>query len=219
MLHSHSALTPRAAFFILIFSLVVFAALAATAPFGAFDELERAFMTSLRAGEGLGEPLGPAWLGEFALEVTTLGGWPLLTLLSALLLGVFLLRGQGDFVGVLLAVVIGHAILVRALKALFERERPDFLEHLAHATHSSFPSGHSASAAAVYLTLGLMLANISERRSFRLYAIGGAIMVASLIGLSRIYLGVHYPTDVIAGWAVGSAWASLVWIIAWRMTR
>lgn len=218
MLHSQSALTPKTAAAILFAGLSVFVFLAFTAAVGVFDEAERDFMLSLRA-DGFGEaPAGPAWLIHAASEVTTLAGWPLLTLFSVSLVAYFFIRRQWDFAGVIVAVVLGESLITGQLKALFARERPDFIFHLVEASSKSFPSGHSASAAAVYLTLGLMLANINRDHATRVFSIALAILIATLIGASRVYLGVHYPTDVIAGLAIGSAWASAVWLAAWKLT-
>lgn len=217
MLHQTSAISPRAALVIFIFSIVVFALVAILVSSGLTLDLDRAIMVSLR--DQAGAPIGPHWLTEAAIEVTTLGGWPLLTLFSFVIGGYFLIRRQYDFAIILLTVIIGHSVLVSGLKELFARTRPDFAPHLVEATSASFPSGHSASAAAVYLTLGLMAANLGRERSFKFYAIAAGISIATLIGLSRIWLGVHFPSDVVAGWAVGSGWASLVWLVAWRLTN
>lgn len=215
MLHPKGAITPRAATIVLIVALVIFAALAATAPAGRFDAAEHSFMLSLRNASDLSIPAGPAWFQYFAEQATALGGWPLLTLLSLTVIGFFLMRRQWDFALILIAVITGESVITGQLKHLFDRARPDFLPHLVEATSKSFPSGHASSAAAVYLTLGLMLANILEQKPLRIYALSCAISLATLTGLSRIYLGVHYPTDVLAGWCVGSAWASAVWLAAY----
>ncbi|MEM9616646.1 MAG: phosphatase PAP2 family protein [Pseudomonadota bacterium] len=101
----------------------------------------------------------------------------------------------------------------------FGCERPDFIPHLIHSSSASFPSGHAASAAAVYLTFGFAIASLMARRVLRYYALGTSLLIAFLIGVSRIYLGVHCPSDVVAGWCVGAAWASAVWLVADRLQR
>lgn len=219
MLHRKAAITPRVAATLLIGSLLVFAALALSAPSGLLAAGERNFMALLRQGERLSEPAGPDWLFSVFRDFTVFGGWPFMALLSVVLSGLFLLRRQWSFLVILLAVIIGETLITEFLKSLFARARPDFLPHYVEATSESFPSGHSASAAAVYLTLGLMLANLTGRRAIRIYTLIVTGVMIVLIGLSRIYLGVHYPTDVVAGWCVGAAWASAVWLIAWRLDR
>jgi len=219
MFHEDSAFRPRVAVGVFLTASVLFLLLAAVAPSGALDAAERAFMLSLRQGEDLATPVGPGWVAFFSRELTTLGGWAVLTLLSLLLAGFFLVRRQWYYAGVLAAVVIGQTLLSNVLKVLFARERPDFLPHLVEASSKSFPSGHATSAAAVYLTLGLLLANIAETRAQRTYILACAITLAILIGASRVYLGVHYPSDVLAGWSLGAGWASAVWLAAWRLKR
>jgi undecaprenyl-diphosphatase len=113
-----------------------------------------------------------------------------------------------------LAASAGGLIISSLLKHEFERRRPSVVPHLATVYTSSFPSGHSMMASAVYLTLGALLTRIVPERSAKVYFIAVAILVAILVGLSRVYLGVHYPTDVLAGWTAGSVWALVCWQVA-----
>ena len=121
----------------------------------------------------------------------------------------------------LVAVASGGGLVVSTvLKAGFGRDRPDVVPHLAPAFTASFPSGHSMLAAVVYLTLGALLAVILPGRRIRAYALAVALVLVLLIGLSRVYLGVHYPSDVLAGWAAGLAWGALCGLVArWLATR
>jgi undecaprenyl-diphosphatase len=91
--------------------------------------------------------------------------------------------------------------------------------HLREVMTLSFPSGHAMTSAAVYLTLGALLMRISERRITKFYCMAVAMTATFLIGLSRVYLGVHYPTDVLAGWVIGLCWALLCWIAEWTLER
>jgi len=106
-----------------------------------------------------------------------------------------------------------------AMKNLFLRPRPDIVPHLRDVTTTSFPSGHAMESAIIYLTLGAMLMRLAERRVTKMYCIGIAVLLTLLVGISRVYLGVHYPTDVIAGWMFGFFWASLCWLVAQRFER
>jgi undecaprenyl-diphosphatase len=106
-----------------------------------------------------------------------------------------------------------------ALKHLFGRERPDIILHMVMVHTPSFPSGHAMLSAVIYLTLGALLAQVVQRRASRIYFLTVAMVLTFLIGLSRIYLGVHYPTDVLAGWAVGLAWALFCWLVARQLQR
>jgi len=219
MLHSEVALSPRFAQYTLAAALAIFIFLAVTAPGGAFEAAERSFMLSLRDGDDPALLNGPSWLLYFVQNITALGGWPVLTLLSLMLAGAFIIQRQWSYFFVLLAVVVGESVLTGVLKDFFGRARPDFIPHLIAASSESFPSGHSGSASAVYLTFGLAIANLVRRPAFRWYALGASLTMVFLIGASRVYLGVHYPSDVIAGWCVGAAWASGVWLAAWRLQR
>ncbi len=219
MLHADAAVSPRFAQLMLAGSVVVFLVLAATAPGDAFEAAERSFILSLRQADNPALLSGPGWLLYFMQNITALGGWPVLTVLSLMLAGALALQRQWYFLIILLAVVIGETVLTDMLKDLFARERPDFVPHLIEASSESFPSGHSASAAAIYLTFGLAIANVLNKEAARWYALSMSLALVFLIGLSRVYLGVHYPSDVIAGWCVGAAWASAVWLAAWRLRQ
>jgi undecaprenyl-diphosphatase len=110
--------------------------------------------------------------------------------------------------------IISGTLLISLLKLGFDRPRPDLVDHLTHASSSSFPSGHAASSALVYLTLGLLLAQAESHKRLKVFLIASAIFISILVGCSRVYLGVHWPSDVVAGWGFGAAWAILWWLIA-----
>ena len=112
------------------------------------------------------------------------------------------------------ASLTGGAILSVALKAIFVRARPDLVPHLVVVDTSSFPSGHAMNSAIVFLTLGALLTRTQKDRAVRVYLIAVSILLTLLVGISRVYLGVHWPTDVIAGWIVGAAWATLCLTVA-----
>jgi undecaprenyl-diphosphatase len=129
-------------------------------------------------------------------------------------LGYLWLRGMRRVALYVLLAIGGGLLISLALKAGFQRPRPELISHGARVYTASFPSGHSMLSAIVYLTGGAMLALAHGRRAVRLYLIGCAATITLLVGLSRIYLGVHWPTDVVAGWAGGAAWAALCWLAA-----
>jgi undecaprenyl-diphosphatase len=106
-----------------------------------------------------------------------------------------------------------------ALKQMFQRPRPDVVPHLREVMTMSFPSGHALISAVVYLTLGTLLMRIAKRRLTKIYCMAMAMFATFLVGASRVYLGVHYPTDVIAGWMIGFSWALLCWIIERSLER
>jgi undecaprenyl-diphosphatase len=122
---------------------------------------------------------------------------------------------------VLVAAAVGGGLLLSALfKAGFDRPRPDLVSHLSQVYTTSFPSGHSMMSAVAYLTLGALLAQLHKGRAVQAFILAVAILITVLVGLSRVYLGVHWPTDVLAGWAAGAAWACLCWLVAqWFQKR
>jgi undecaprenyl-diphosphatase len=120
------------------------------------------------------------------------------------------------FVG---ASVTGALLLSLGLKHLFHRPRPDLVPHLSYVVSSSFPSGHSMLSAAVYLTLGALLARLQANFVLKAYVLLWALFLAFLIGVSRVYVGVHWPSDVLGGWAAGATWAALCWLLARRLQR
>jgi undecaprenyl-diphosphatase len=165
---------------------------------GETQALDRALLLMLRSSENMADPLGPAWLEEVGRDVTALGGVAVLTLLT-------------------LAVAMFMAL--RRLKDAFERTRPDLVPHGSYVASASFPSGHSMMAAVVYLTLGALLARVEPDGRVKVFVLGMAILLTLLVGLSRVYLGVHWPTDILAGWTLGAAWALLFWLIARALQR
>lgn len=198
--------------------LVVFTLTAALATAGEPLAFDRAILVALRHPDAPGVPIGPDWLLPAAREVTALGGTPLLTLLTLTLVGYFAVKRQTKLIFILLAAVIGETLLSDFLKDIFARPRPTLVPHLVDASSKSFPSGHSTSAAAIYFTLAALIARETKERIVRNYVFFVAAVLAALVGTSRVYLGVHYPTDVIGGLSFGSAWAAIVLIAARRFS-
>jgi undecaprenyl-diphosphatase len=109
--------------------------------------------------------------------------------------------------------VVGGLLLSNLLKWSYARPRPDLVPAIVQVYSASFPSGHATMSAVTYLALGVLLAEVHPARRFKLYFISLALVITVAVGLSRIYLGVHYPTDVLAGWCIGAAWALLCRIL------
>lgn len=169
-----------------------------------FDEWA---LRSLRHPDNLSQPIGPVWLEDFARDITALGGAAVIGLVALTTIGFLALQRKKHAAVLVAAAIFGGALLTAGLKEFFARERPALVPHLAHVTSSSFPSGHSTLSAVTYLTLAALLARTVADRGTRAYLLGIASVLVMLIGLSRIFLGVHYPTDVLAGWCAGIAWA------------
>jgi undecaprenyl-diphosphatase len=196
-----------------------FAELADEVADGETHAFDRAVMLALREPQDPAQALGPAWLELVARDVTSLGGAAVLVLLSLAAVGYLLLsRRHGAAVFVVVSIA-GGTLLSSALKSLFGRPRPDLVPHAVEVTSASFPSGHSMLAMVTYLTLGAVLAEVQPQRRFKIYILGWAVFLALLVGASRVYLGVHWPTDVLAGWCIGSAWALLCGSVALWLQR
>ena len=177
-------------------------------------------LKALRQPDDLSTPIGPPWAQEAGRDLTALGGLTVLFGVTAMVAGYLLLaRQRAAMLLVLVATGTGLAASL-LLKGFFERPRPTVVPHLSIVQSSSFPSAHSMLSAVVYLTLGAMLTRFVPRPSLKAYCFGWAVLLTVLVGLSRVYLGVHYPTDVLAGWTAGLVWAMLCWLAArWLQRR
>jgi undecaprenyl-diphosphatase len=174
----------------------------------AFD---RTVILAMRHEADRNDPIGPAWFEEVARDVSALGGTVVLCLVTVGVIGYLLLRRARTQALLLAISVVGAQLASSLLKLGFDRPRPDLVPARAVVYTASFPSGHALVAAATYLTLAGMLTQLHRDRLIRGYVILLALMIVVLIGVSRVYLGVHWPSDVLAGWAAGGAWALLVW--------
>jgi len=165
------------------------------------------------------DPIGPRWFESSVMDITALGGFAVLALVTLFAVGYLLVVNKWADALMLLAATIGGTAISEGLKVGFNRPRPDLVAHIVETTSMSFPSGHAMLSAVTYLTLGALIARTQERRSLRGYVLGAAIVLTLLIGASRVYLGVHWPTDVLAGWCLGAAWALVCWVAATWLTR
>lgn len=179
--------------------------------------MEERWMLALRNPQHPAEPVGAPWLAEMARDISALGGATVVIMLSLVVSGHLLLRRRWRRVLLLAVTIAGGHALSHGLKAAYGRERPSVVPHLAYVNSASFPSGHSLSSSVVYLTIGALLAQAAPRRREKIYIIAIAFGLTFIIGLSRVFLGVHYPTDVLAGWSAGTAWALACWLIAERL--
>jgi undecaprenyl-diphosphatase len=159
-------------------------------------------------------PIGPPWLLEAAQDITPLGGRTMLVAVTLFAIGYLALERKYGAMWLVGVATAGGGLLSTGMKQLFGRERPDLVPHLAAVTSLSFPSGHSLLATVLYLTLGALLARFAARRRTKVYLLTVALCATFMIGSSRVYLGVHYPTDVLAGWCVGLVWALSCWLVA-----
>lgn len=194
--------------------LWAFLALASEVKEGDTTSFDEKIVRALRHPNDLSDPLGPYWLEESVRDITALGSPLVLFLLTAFVGGFLAMRRQYQALIFLIVAVAGGGLLNVGLKSLFSRPRPDLVPHLMKAGSTSFPSGHSMLAAVGYLTLGALLARLVEGMRLKVYFISVALVLAFAIGCSRVYMGVHYPTDVFAGWLLGLVWAIACWLAA-----
>lgn len=169
-----------------------------------------AVLDTLR-GAGPGDPLGPEWLEDAARDFTSFGGTMVLATMSALACLYLALTRRGGAAVYLALCLAGGSLLSNGVKELIGRSRPDEIYQAAPVFTASFPSGHALLSAVFYLTLGALLSRVQERRRVKLFLLGTALFLTLLVGATRIYLGVHWTTDVFAGWILGAAWAALCW--------
>lgn len=166
-----------------------------------------------------GQPRGPWWLQEAAADLTSLGGISVLGLFAAIALAFLLIQGKRLSATLLAAGLAGGVALSEGLKALFERDRPPLAYQAVETLNASFPSGHALLSTVFYLTLGVMLTRAFPRKRLKAFVLGAAMLLALLVGLTRVYLGAHWASDVMAGWCAGAAWAMALWLVAWAVQR
>jgi undecaprenyl-diphosphatase len=199
--------------------ILIFIRLAGSVMEGDTRQFDEWVLGALRQPSDPGLLKGPRWLAWGAQDLTALGGPTVLGLTVLVVTGYLFLHGlyrNGLFIFI---ASVGGWVLNWLLKASFERSRPDVVPHLREVVSSSFPSGHALTSAAVYLTLGALLMRIAEGRLAKYYCIAVAMLLTFLVGASRVFLGVHYPTDVVAGWLVGMTWALVCWVIERSLER
>jgi undecaprenyl-diphosphatase len=186
---------------------------------GETHAVDEAILLSLRTAGDRSDPIGPRWVEEIGRDATALGGVGILTFITVASVIFLVLHGKHR-VALFVAVTIASGIALSfAMKAGFDRPRPDLVPHGSVVYTASFPSGHSMMSALVYLTLGALLARLQPDRWMKAYVLLLAILVTLAVGVSRVYLGVHWPTDVLAGWAAGAAWAIMSWAVVLWLQR
>ena len=204
---------------LLVVLLLGFAVVADLVLVGDTQGFDDRILRALRRADDPTVPIGPVWLRFAALDITALGGAPVLGLVVASIAGFMILQGLRRTALFVCVASTGGMLLNSWLKEIFQRARPDVVPHLREVMSLSFPSGHAMTSAVVYLTLGAILMRVVPRRTTKIYCMAVAILLAVLVGLSRVYLGVHYPTDVLAGWLVGFSWALFCWLVERAIER
>jgi undecaprenyl-diphosphatase len=197
----------------------LFALIAGEVMDGDTRSMDQRLLLALRRPDHL-SPIGPPAVQDAARDITALGSPSVLTLVTLITCGFLLLDGRRHMALFVCASIASGLGLSTILKDSFQRPRPDLVPRAAYVSTTSFPSGHSMLSAVTYLTLGALLARSQTRKRLKAYFLLVAAILALLVGVSRVYLGVHWPTDVLAGWTAGASWAIVCWLAArWLQRR
>lgn len=200
--------------------LAIFGKLAGSVTDGDTRGFDETVLRALRNPADPADPIGPAWLEHVMRDVTSLGSFTLVALVALGAIGYLVIDGKRAAALFVLVAIAGGTVLSEGLKHVFARPRPELVAHLVDVQTASFPSGHAMLSAVAFLTLGALLARVHSRGRLKAYILSVAILLTLLIGASRVYLGVHWPTDVLAGWCAGAAWAMGCWLLAdWLQRR
>lgn len=200
--------------FILVTTVLIFVLVSREVVQGGTQKFDEFIFNFFRTNDLERSPRGAKWITAGMMDITALGGITIIFLITGAVFFYLLIQKKYEMMWLILFATIGGAFLSLGLKELFARERPPALFHLVHVKSLSFPSGHAVISSVVYLTQAALLAKSHSGNSVKVYILSVALVLVFLIGISRIYLGVHYPTDVLAGWSVGLAWASFCWLAA-----
>jgi undecaprenyl-diphosphatase len=210
-----------ATIFIIAASSFLFLKLVSEVREGETHAVDEAILLALRDPADPSNPIGPPWVEVMFRGFTSLGSPSVLSLVTVGAVGYLWLERERPTALFVVLAIAGGAALEILLKLGFARPRPELVSHLVDVNSFSFPSGHATMVTITYLTLGVLLARVQERRGMKLYVLAVATFLALLVGITRIYLGAHRPTDVLAGWCLGAAWALACWLIArpsaWRL--
>ena len=197
--------------------LLLFVLLAGRIARGNTFAFDTSILRALRRSDDPKRPIGPSWVESSLYDLTALGSPIVLALVVLAAVGFLLLQGRNRTAVAVALTCFSGELLDNLLKQAFSRPRPTVVPALREVWSTSFPSGHAMESAIVYLTLGAMLMRVSGRRLTKIYCLLVAVLLTALVGISRVWLGVHYPTDVVGGWMIGFVWASICWLVTDRL--
>ncbi|HEY8002741.1 MAG TPA: phosphatase PAP2 family protein [Phenylobacterium sp.] len=181
--------------------------------------IDKRILLALRNPHDPSDPIGSRSFQEAMRDVTALGGVTVMILVTVVGVLAFLMHRRRWHAAILAATVLLADISSEGLKTLYGRPRPDLVPHGSFVYSASFPSGHSTLSAATFLTLAMLIASLEPNRGTKVMVYSLAILLVIAIGVSRVYLAVHWPSDVLAGWCLGAAWALAAWTALLRFER
>jgi undecaprenyl-diphosphatase len=196
--------------------LFLFIRLAGEVMEGDTQAFDVAILRGLRDAADPARPIGPAWVEGVLFDITALGSPVVLGLVVLIITGYLLLEGRVQTALMVLTASISGELLDSLLKLWIARPRPSAVPHLRTVVSASFPSGHAMESAIIYLTLGALLMRVVQGRITKIYCMGMAMFLTFIVGVSRVFLGVHYPTDVVGGWMLGFLWAAIIFLVTRR---
>ena len=210
-----------AALVVVLASIAAFVTLLALISSPEIQRFDESVIRALRNQQDASNPIGPKWVQELARDYTALGGYGVLSTLTVLIALFLSFAGKRRRAWFAAFVVFAGYLVSTGLKAAIGRPRPAIVPYLSNFNSASFPSGHSMMSAVVYITFSLMLADLANRKRVSALLFIAPVAISAAVGFSRVYMGVHYPTDVFAGWCAGISWALGCWLIArrWRIVR
>lgn len=180
---------------------------------GSTASIDETLMLLMRETNDIHDPLGPGWFEELARDYTALGGIPILMAFTFFVACYLAMERRYRATVFIVATALSGLIVSTLLKEVFDRPRPDLVETGTRVYTSSFPSAHAMMSACMYLAFGALLARYETRRRKKVTVLTIAALIIMAVGLTRVYLGVHWPTDILAGWTAGTIWALLCWLV------
>lgn len=180
---------------------------------GENHQLDERILLSMRTAGDRSDPIGPSWFEEAGRDVTALGSVAALTIFTLTMAGYLYFKNQRWVAAFVIIAILSGTVVSTVMKSGFNRPRPELVPHETRIYTKSFPSGHSAMSSLVYLTLGAVLSRAEKDRKTKVFLIAVPIALSILVSVSRVYMGVHWPTDVVAGWLFGMTWAAASWLV------
>lgn len=179
------------------------------------ESFDHAILLGLR--DTPSDPIGGPGVEAAIMHLSGLGSGAVTTLVAVIAVAFLCLAGRWRFAGLVVACAVGTLLVMMMLKGIYDRPRPTIVTAIDPPGDESFPSGHSMISSALYPTLAVLIARALPTRRLRVFTVACGVFMAGMIGISRLYLGVHYPTDVLAGWTVGCTWALICGVVARKL--